>query len=229
MLQSTLVIVPTLRERALLEASLYRLAPELEAATKTGRLRWVTCGIGPVISGATTGKAIETWKPQQALLLGIAGGFHSRIEVGQAFITQRFWLEGIGAYRSQHILSPTELGWTCYAPADDEPDWNLESPMTLPHTPSFAGPRGDSLTVCAAAGSFEQAAARQQLDPQLLAEEMEGFSVAAACLCHQTPLAMIRGISNQAGDRDHRRWKLDEALHAVATLAAPPLLASLAD
>jgi futalosine hydrolase len=43
--------------------------------------------------------------------------------------------------------------------------------------------------------------------------------VALACRLAGVPLTIIRGISNTAGDRDHARWRVPEALAAAAGLA----------
>ena len=47
---------------------------------------------------------------------------------------------------------------------------------------------------------------------------MEGFAVAVACRLAGVPLKIIRGISNHAGDRQHSRWKITEALLSAAAL-----------
>ena len=69
--------------------------------------------------------------------------------------------------------------------------------------------------------SATEAEAEQKLRavPAALAEDMEGFAVAFSCRLAGLPLAVIRGISNVVGDRDHRRWQVDSALAAAADLA----------
>jgi futalosine hydrolase len=52
-----------------------------------------------------------------------------------------------------------------------------------------------------------------------MAEDMEGFGVALACRLLGVPLAIVRGISNEAGDREHARWQVPAALAAAADLA----------
>jgi futalosine hydrolase len=52
-----------------------------------------------------------------------------------------------------------------------------------------------------------------------VAEDMESFSVALACLACKVPLTIVRGISNQAGDRNKSRWVVAPALKAAADLA----------
>ncbi len=54
--------------------------------------------------------------------------------------------------------------------------------------------------------------------PKAVAEDMEGYAVALACRLHDVPLTIIRGISNQAGDRNHDGWQVAEALQSAAEL-----------
>ena len=46
-----------------------------------------------------------------------------------------------------------------------------------------------------------------------LCENMEGGAAAQVCLSHGVPFFEIRGISNWAGDRNKRRWYLQESLN----------------
>jgi nucleoside phosphorylase len=48
---------------------------------------------------------------------------------------------------------------------------------------------------------------------------MEGFGVALACHAAGIPLAIVRGISNRAGDRRVSSWAISPALQAAAELA----------
>lgn len=73
---------------------------------------------------------------------------------------------------------------------------------------------GALLSVAAAAGSRSQAEARRARHPEALAEEMEGYAVALAAHLGAVPLTILRGISNEAGDRDHASWQIEPALAA---------------
>ena len=48
-----------------------------------------------------------------------------------------------------------------------------------------------------------------------LAEDMEAFAVALACARAGLGLSVLRGISNEVGDRDPRGWAIGPALAAV--------------
>jgi len=54
-----------------------------------------------------------------------------------------------------------------------------------------------------------------------LAENMEGFALALACLSRGLPFLEVRTISNAIGERDRGKWRLHEALAGLgAALAA---------
>jgi futalosine hydrolase len=72
------------------------------------------------------------------------------------------------------------------------------------------------LTVCAASADETDASDKLKKFPDAAAEDMEAWSVAMACCLNDTPLTVIRGISNVAGVRDKTRWNIEGALTAVA-------------
>jgi futalosine hydrolase len=80
------------------------------------------------------------------------------------------------------------------------------------------------LTVCAASANAVDVADRLRRFPLAVAEDMEAFSVAVACRMAQIPLAVIRGISNMAGDRDKANWNVAAALEAAANLTISRIL-----
>ena len=53
---------------------------------------------------------------------------------------------------------------------------------------------------------------------------MEGFAVALACALARVPCAIVRGISNVAGDREAGRWRIPAALAAARALALQALV-----
>ncbi|MEZ6105368.1 MAG: futalosine hydrolase [Pirellulaceae bacterium] len=229
----TLLAVPTPLERKCLERHLLDRHEPLRQAALEGRHRWIGCGAGPVVSGITLGHALATYRPRRVLLLGIAGGFAGRCEIGEAWVADSFALDGVGAWHERRVLPPAELSWSMYEPTGaNDPSWELESPivaapwLSLPSNANAPARLAGSLTVCAAAGSADQAAERAERHPTCVAEEMEGFAAAVACRCHDVPFTMVRGVSNTAGYRDFARWEIEPALASVARLVAEALLES---
>ena len=48
---------------------------------------------------------------------------------------------------------------------------------------------------------------------------MEGFGLALAGHLAGSRVEVVRGVSNEAGDRDTTGWRIDDALAAAAALA----------
>ena len=71
------------------------------------------------------------------------------------------------------------------------------------------------LTCCAASASEHDVRLKLKKHPGAVAEDMEGFSVAAACRLAGVPLRVVRGISNRAGDRNKNNWRVGVAMASV--------------
>jgi futalosine hydrolase len=69
---------------------------------------------------------------------------------------------------------------------------------------------GAFVTVSAVSGTLVRA---EELAKKFkaLCENMEGAAVAHVCRTYDIPFSEIRGISNIAGIRDKRKWKVKEA------------------
>ena len=71
------------------------------------------------------------------------------------------------------------------------------------------------LSCCSASANENDVQLRLKKYPSAVAEDMEGFSVAAACRFAGLPLRIVRGISNRAGDRNKENWQVHQAMSAV--------------
>lgn len=159
------------------------------------------CGFGLAAAGAGASYAISL-HPQEAqtgvVLVGAAGSYDpGRAPIGSALVASAVRCRGIGVGEGQNHRSAGDLGWV----EDD--------------VIGLAGDGGELLSVAAAAATLERAASRASRFPDAVAEEMEGYAVAYAARLHGVPLAIVRGISNAAGDHDHERWRMEEALTAA--------------
>ncbi len=208
-----LILVPTERERTLIE-------PALETAWG-GRARVELCGFGPVVAAARTAGLIAEHRPPRVLLVGIAGRLSDRLAIGEAYAFERVACHGVGAGSGDAFTPAESLGWPQWP--GDARDSATRIGDVLPC--SSGGDAGSEqagllLTACAASACETDVIARLRLFPGATAEDMEGFAVAAACRLAGIPLDIVRGISNTAGDRDHSRWQIDAACRAAASLAA---------
>ncbi len=181
------------------------------------------CGFGLVAAAARAAQCIASYRPQHVMLVGIAGSYGDAIPVGEAcyFSAVRCAGIGIGSLDQDSYQSAESLGW---------PQLLLES---ADNESIGAEPVGDELklhdlsdvsysklllSVTGAAANRDDAARRAAMFPGAIAEDMEGYAVALACKLYGVPLTIIRGISNEAGDRNHGGWQVAEALQSAAKL-----------
>ncbi len=176
------------------------------------------CGFGPVAAAARTAQLIAEIGPKRVLLVGIAGAYDSESHpIGTAIEFGEVALHGVGAGEAQNFEGPPSLGFpqwpgspgTCAHPVVD----NL--PLGVPSGTQF----GQLLTTCAASKGEVETARRREMFPKAVAEDMEGFAVALSCALNETPLRIVRGISNQVGDREPANWRIPAGLAAARELA----------
>jgi futalosine hydrolase len=152
------------------------------------------CGFGLAWAGAAAMHAIARHRPARVVLAGACGSYDTvAAPIGAVVSASRVRCLGIGAGG----LSAAELGFA----AEDE----------LP----LEGAGGLALSVATASDSPGQAESRRRQHPSAVIEEMEGYAVAVAAMLAGVPCAMVRGVSNLAGDRDTAGWQMDRALRSV--------------
>lgn len=211
----SLILVPTSFE-------LQHLRPVLEDAVWAASGTVAVCGFGPIASGILTAELLARHKPDNVILVGIAGSYNSSAEVGTAYSYSKIGCYGIGAGSGREFKTAGELGWSQFSDFDSGD--SLNDTIELVGTgPKVASDRM-LLTVCSASVSTSDVAERLSKFPQAVAEDMEAFSVAMACQESSIPLVVIRGISNIAGDRNKANWHVEAALKAAAELAVSRIL-----
>lgn len=209
---SLLVLVPTDGERRVLAPA---IASILGAAPRVER-----CGFGPIAAAARTAALVARHAPRLVLLAGIAGRFDERLAIGSAHAFREVACFGIGAGAGVSFEPASALGWPQWPGDPAGVDAGIGDVIDCGPAGAAASPAaGLIVTACAASASEADVADRLRLFPTALAEDMEGYGVALACRLAGVPLRIVRGISNTAGDRDKRRWRVTEALEAAAALA----------
>jgi futalosine hydrolase len=165
------------------------------------RVHVALTGIGLAAAGATSSRWFAQMKPDAAVLVGLCGTFdRSKLAVGGLLEATAVSCDGIGAGEGDRFV---EVG---------EPLHALRCAPARVRAKDVV--HGEVLSVAAAAGNGRMVRSRRARHPRALAEEMEGYAVALAARLAGVPLTILRGASNVAGDRVHRRWKIAEALAA---------------
>ena len=208
----TLLLVPTELERACLG--------DVEG-NRSGVVATEICGFGPVAAGARTAQLLSRVRPRRAILIGIAGTYDKRrLPVGAAATFDEVVLDGVGAGQGASFKDAAGLGFAQWPGSEDTCHEPVRQRLRLdPFPVSDASSRNRLLvTTCAASASPSDAATRRSAYQDALAEDMEAFSVALACALHRVPVAVVRGISNVAGDRQQSHWKIEPAMQEALRL-----------
>ncbi len=196
-----LILVPTVLELKAIHA----LPGDLRQVVSGAHL----CGFGPIEAAARTAQLLAVHRPSQVLLLGIAGSLAGRLTPGSAAVFSEVICFGIGAGTGSQFISADEMGWSQSPIA-------LHTGQTKAETDVLASAL---LTSCAASGTDHDARDRAERFPQAAAEDMEGYGVALSCQMAGIPLTVIRGISNEAGNRNLSQWRISDALRSALELA----------
>lgn len=197
-----LLLIPTQKERELIEQHL----------PGSDRLVVELCGFGLVAAAARSAQLLARHAPRRVLLLGIAGTYTPKtICVGHAYCFAGVHCDGIGIGTGKDHSSAGEIGWL---------QWDGEDKIAQSlRLVGAENPEQQLLSVCAASATMDDAEQRRLRYPKTCAEDMEGFGVAVAATLANSPLTIIRGISNVAGDRSHSNWQVEDAAIAAALKA----------
>lgn len=212
-----LLLIPTAKERT----GLLSVAELRNVISLSGTVVEL-CGFGPIAAAARTAQLLAGGDYRRVVLAGIAGSYCGSLPIGSAFLPQQVGCWGVGAGSGAAFRIAPAIGFSQLSteqPAPNARDLiDLDSPVPAPQG-------GLLLTCCAAAHSEDDCRQRLERFPEAVAEDMEGFGVALACRAAGLPLAIVRGISNRAGDRRVSGWAITPALVAAAHLVSDVLQA----
>jgi futalosine hydrolase len=226
-MMSTIIIAATDREIAWLAGRLHARSdrrlldfPVSHAEGDQAGIRLITCGPGMANAAAAAAAAIERYRPARLYNTGICGVYAQDCAwLGKAVLGARavFADTGAGGDTDFQTLQAIKL------PLAHTAGTNIYNSIELSRDAAPGNiPLADFLTVAAVSGSPAMAAQLSGRFPPpagtLLCEDMESAAVALACLRAGIPCTVVRGISNLCGERDHSRWKIDDAVLAAQEL-----------
>lgn len=206
-----LLLIPTEFERGFAADS---ISPNLSVIVEV-------CGFGPIVPAARTVQLIQQHRPDHVLLIGIAGSYDDRLEIGAAYPFVSVACYGVGAGTGESFQPAEKMGWHHWLDSNSDSSIGDTIPISVKIPVDCLVPaQPQLLTVCAAAANEQDVAQRREKFPLAVAEDMEGFAVAAACELCKCPVSIVRGISNRAGDRKKENWKISEAMASAVALAS---------
>lgn len=221
MTKKALILIPTRLE-------LDHVRAAIDQSPIQDHCRVAICGFGIAASSARTMQLIHRHQPDRLILMGIAGGYLiDDCLIGSAFQFREVAVHGIGISDGAGFQSAGEAGWLHWRAEDDQNSEANRGPKE-----SIVGEdigdriklnvaQGDFptedllLTVCGASQNQSDRETRLKSFTNAACEDMEGFGVATAAKLAGLEVRIIRGISNEVGNRDFKQWKTEQAIQAA--------------
>lgn len=212
-----LILIPTDLERQFLQQSSHSFDHRGDCTDVSNRSVAVElCGFGLVAAAARATQLIASHRPTRVILVGIAGSLAPTLQVGSAVEFGAVMVDGIGVGHGAGFENAAVMGWPHWR--DPSSSVTIGDRIDLQPGDLQRSDGPTLLSVCAASADTQHAGLRRELYRDTVAEDMEGFGVAMACQLMQVPLRIVRGISNVAGNRDFKTWKVEFALQQAARL-----------
>jgi len=164
-------------------------------------------GCGPAAAAAGLALALATARPDRIVGVGIAGAYPSSpFRPPQVVRVDEDSFVDLGAETPSGFLDLWSLG---------VPDTGVER-LYLSDVPAFLSslPSARGATCSTCTGTLSTQRLRESTGAQV--ETMEGAAWALVAGRCSIPFHQVRAISNTAGPRDRRGWKIPEALSALS-------------
>ncbi|MGQ8365292.1 5'-methylthioadenosine/adenosylhomocysteine nucleosidase [Glaciecola sp. 1036] len=177
----------------------------------------IQSGIGKVASSVACALIIQKFAPDLVINTGSAGGFDPDLNVGDVVIADAlvhhdvdvthfgYALGQVPSMPAQYVTQ-AEISQLAFNAANDLPDIKVKTGLIC---------SGDSFI-----GSDEQALLIKEKFPAMKAVEMEGAAIAQCCHMLNTPIVVIRSLSDIAGKTSTVSFEqyLEKAAKNSATL-----------
>lgn len=169
-------------------------------------------GVGVVNATYQLTRAFTKRPPNIAIQAGIAGSFHPIYAPGMVVTVKEDLMGDQGVLESGHWKDLFDMGFM----AGNEAPW-LNRKLPNPHADllrrtSLESVRG--ITVNQVSTNCDMIT--QLKDKYMpVVESMEGAAFHYVCLLEKIPFLQLRGISNQVGERDKSKWKIESTVDAL--------------
>lgn len=181
-----------------------------EAQLNKWRIGIASVGVGIPSSCLNIGRILGRFPSPRAIMVGSCGALpESGLELGDLVIGECEIISELGLVREKGIGDSSPLG---HLGLQQELPMSHGLAMELFSAASIIGRtrKGRLLTVLGA--SCDGTVAKERaLRFKALAENMEGYCLALAGKSMGIEVGELRGVSNEAGDRNQEGWHLEEA------------------
>jgi futalosine hydrolase len=166
-------------------------------------------GVGCTATSYALTRQILWRSPEMIIQAGIGGSFSERFAPESVVFVNEEVLADLGALEQGEFTDIFDLG---LADSNEYPFTDRMLPN--PHTEAwikYGLPFVRGATINCISAAYEQLESiRRKYDPVI--ESMEGAALHYTCLMEHIPFIQLRAVSNFAGERDKKNWKMKEAI-----------------
>lgn len=166
-------------------------------------------GIGSAITSYSMARQLLWRSPEMVIQAGIGGTFNSKYPPESVVFVAEEVFADLGAIQNNEFIDIFDLG---LADANEFPFTNRH--LVNPDTEQwikYGLPFVKGATInCITSTNQQIDLVRSKFNPDI--ESMEGAALHYTCLMEQIPFMQLRAVSNFAGERDKKNWKMKEAI-----------------
>lgn len=199
---SCLLTAPTVKEIA-------PFIDHLRSSTMNLSVEVLITGVGSISTVYKLVKQLSIRRPTLMIQAGIAGCFETKLTLGSVVAIKQDLVADLGVIENRQLRSIFDLG--------------LESGNRLPfHKGWLKNPHSSLLKNCRlpliTGVTVNQLTTKKEMNRLIVekykavCESMEGAAFHYVGLMEKIPFLQIRSISNYAGERNKKNWKLKEAI-----------------
>jgi len=165
-------------------------------------------GIGSVATAYYLTGMIKDHKPDLIIQAGIAGGFDSKLELGEVFIVKRDRIADLGVEEKGQWHDLVDLGLAHESDTPFSGGWLVNENKKLE---KYGLRTIDAITINEITTNEKRISLlKEKYHPAI--ESMEGAPFHFVCLQENIPFIQLRAVSNYVGERDKSKWKMSLAI-----------------
>ena len=166
-------------------------------------------GIGGIATTYSLTKSIQSKRPDYILQAGIAGSFHTGLEIGTTVCVREEVIGDLGAEENSEFRDLFDLGLM------RENDLPFNGRVL--NNPFITGNETYGLPLVRSVSNNEISTRKERIELlqrkfNVEIESMEGAAFHYVCLFENIPFIQMRTISNYVGERNKEKWKIPMAL-----------------
>ncbi len=172
------------------------------------------CGIGPVMTAHVLTRHFDASSPEILLLCGLGGRYSAQDHFdARVFLADKEILADLGRCAGDSIKPLHIVGEELETSFSLSEKWESALNQDLLVSEGFH-PAAMATVSCVSASRQRASLIKEYFGAEV--ENMEGASAALVCRHYDVVLYELRAVSNIAGEADHSRWRIQDALNSLS-------------